>query len=156
MKKYINIALIAIAFVGITGCSSSSKTFDNDFISFKYPESFNMTEVDYGYVFLNGAEGEEQIQLHFTGKLDVSLEEIIISHSEIKIDSPEVGIEKIEDLIIDGKDAKHVTIKGPNEHWSFMFIEYEEKNFTLFQFFSFENEDDDQIMQDIIDSIKFK
>ena len=144
----------------MTGCSSETKTltktFENDFISFKYPESFDMTEVDYGYVFLRGTEGEAQIQLHFTGKLETSLEDIIISHSNNKIDSPEVSIEKIEDLTVDNKAAKRVTIKGPNEHWAFMFIEYEEKNFTLFQFFSFENEDDDQIMQDIMDSIKFK
>ena len=157
-RKIINSVLAVILSACFTGCSSD-KTFKHDSVSFRYPENYEMYSVsmhDVGYLFYDEPEGAFKFHLYFVEERGVSLTEITNGHAYAQIYDSDIKIEKNEDLTIDGKSAKLVTLKGSDYHQAFMVIEYEKEQFMLFMFYSLDYENSEQIINGLIDTMKFK
>ena len=109
-----------------------------------------------GYSFYDEPEGAFKFQIYFIEEKGVSLTEITNGHADAQIYDSDIKVEKNEDLTADGKSAKLVALKGSDYHQAFMVIEYEKEHFMLFMFYSLDYENSEQIINGLIDTMKFK
>ena len=172
MKRRIAIVLAALLLMSASaGCTEKQEDertgsdpaviiFENDFMIFNHSLNYEMYKEE-------GEPGSERVFTAIEGiglfafqmydKSGETLKERS-EYYEKKYDNPEenFGYIKTEDMNADGKAAKYIVFGKDEQHISFLIVDYSEDHFIVFDFFIEEGESTDQIISDIIKSIKFK
>ena len=170
MKKVINLILIILLITALTGCEGDKVKFPNgitttefsdDVLSFKFPDTYKVINIYKDYNYFDHKQSSSFFYILLNGKLDLSLEEMATHTANTSIEQSrklgmELQLDKTEDLKIDGKDAKLLTFKGGLLDERYILIDYDSVDFYLFLFCLEFDEDNTQLIQAILASVKFK
>ena len=168
-KKIFSLLLIVLFFSISTGCGDSKSDFpdnitttefSNDILSLKYPDTYTWENVTGDVYIFNHNRTSNTFHMRPSIKHGNSLEDetkyfIDLSNEISERNGFEQKATKIEDIEIDGKNAKFVTFENGIKDGAFLLIDYSTDSYYLIDFYFEFYEDNIQIIKAIAASIRF-